>query len=224
MNPAGWNILEPSPFHIMHKHALALQSVMEGLIEIFKYKNLNDEKKRLQSYENVIYYERHADTLKKHLRKFLTDDVFLPVSHRDLLDVILLQDAIANKIKDIAGLFFSRDMYILEVWEDTWQVFLDTLELSVRLVVQLNEDLVHMLEAGFHSRMQQVLFDTVEQLDKCESDHDQLLVILRRQLYACEKDMAPIDVWFYYQFLERMGTVTDIARRLGFQLVTLVTR
>ena len=224
MNPMGWNILEPSPFHLLQKHALAVQSVMEGLIEIFKYKMLSNESLTLKAYQDAVEHEHKADILKRKLRTFLNENVFLPVSRRDLLEVILLQDSIANKIKDVAGLFFSRNMKVLPVWVGTWETFVQTLELSVRLVVQLNEDLVHMLEAGFHSRMQQVLLDTVEQLDVCESEHDDLLVVLRRSLYEVEKDMSPIDVWFYYQLLERMGHVTDIARRLGFQLVTLVTR
>lgn len=222
--PNGFSILAPSPFHILHKHALNVEKVMQHLIKLFRERQLHNEDQARAAYDAVILYENKADIIKRKLRKLLNQKILIPVDRHDLVNIILLQDSIANKIKDISGLFFLRHMIVIEAWHSSWDDFVKILEKSVQIIVQLNIDLIDMLEAGFHSRMLDVMHAHVAHLDDCEHDHDALLITLRNTLYNCEKDMPTIDVWFYYQLLDRMGDVTNIARRLGFQLIALVSQ
>ena len=47
--------------------------------------------------------ENKADKLKKKLRMNLPSTFMMPFSRRDLLDVLLIQDSIANITKDLSG-------------------------------------------------------------------------------------------------------------------------
>lgn len=219
-----WSLLEECPFQMLLKHALCVQEAMVHLSLLFEHRKNKDEKAAAAALESVSSHEHQADLIKRNIRKLLNEKIFIPVSRRDLLDVLLLQDSVANEIEDISGLFFARDMNVLDVWDDVWGEFVSTMTRSVALMVQLNEDLSHIIEAGFQSRMQKVMMETVSNLDDCEHEHDEILKDMRKKLYAIEDSMKTIDIWFYYQLLDRMGNVTDLARRLGFQLNTLVTR
>ena len=54
--------------------------------------------------------EHEADRLKADLRVRLPSTLLMPVDRGDLLDLITMQDKIANRAKDIAGLMASRRM------------------------------------------------------------------------------------------------------------------
>lgn len=224
MSTVVWSVLKECPFQMLHQHALCVQEAMNNLCLLFEYGKQREPDLSCAALSKVHEQEQQADQIKQSIRKLLNERIYIPVNRRDLLDVLFLQDSIANQIEDISGLFYARQMEILTVWEDVWDQFLATMVRAVQLVVQINEDLSHIIEAGFHSRMQTILLETVVSLDECEHLHDQFLKEMRLKLYDVEATLKPIDVWFYYQFLDRMGNVTDLARRLGFQLISLVTR
>lgn len=45
--------------------------------------------------------EHEADDMKHVLRHHLPKGLFMPVDRRDLLDVLMMQDAVINQAKDI---------------------------------------------------------------------------------------------------------------------------
>lgn len=221
MSIGVWNVLQECPFQRMKQHALYLKEATSMLALLLKYKDKNDKQYVMQQ---ITQQEKHADFIKMNIRSLLNEQIFMPVSRRDLLDLLLIQDAIINKIEDIAGLFFARNMEILDIWNDTWQEFVNIIENTGDCIVELNKDIAHTIDAGFQSRMRRILLETVKKLDEYEHKHDELLKIMRKSLYQVEESLKTIDVWFYYQLLERMGDITNYARRLGFQAITMVTR
>ena len=72
-----------------------------------------DEVARLQQIVSTL--EKEVDVLKKELRLNLPKGLFMPVSRQDLLEVLLMQDKIANKAKDIAGTIVGRRMVLSEI-------------------------------------------------------------------------------------------------------------
>jgi uncharacterized protein len=56
----------------------------------------------------IATLEREADRLKKELRLQLPKGMMLAMSRRDVLEVLTVQDRIANTAKDIAGLILGR--------------------------------------------------------------------------------------------------------------------
>jgi predicted phosphate transport protein (TIGR00153 family) len=57
---------------------------------------------------NIGTQEGEADILKKKLRLSLPSTFLMPFSRRDLLDLLLMQDSIANITKDVSGLMLNR--------------------------------------------------------------------------------------------------------------------
>jgi predicted phosphate transport protein (TIGR00153 family) len=73
--------------------------------------------------------EQKADVLKKKLRMNLPSTFMMPFSRRDLLDVLLIQDSIANITKDLAGLMMSRKMVFPKEFA---QDFIDLSKLCIK--------------------------------------------------------------------------------------------
>ena len=62
--------------------------------------------------ERIFTKEQEADDLEHQLRAHLPKSLFMPVDRRDLLDLLNIQDAIADTAQDIAGLMVERDMSV----------------------------------------------------------------------------------------------------------------
>lgn len=64
----------------------------------------------------------------------------------------------------------------------------------------------------------------IVELDKIEEDTDDLQIKIRRQLFAIENDMNPIDVMFLYKIIEWVGDLADLAERVGSRLELMLAR
>ena len=99
-----------SPVRPLQTHMASVQDCIAELVPFFKAVIKEDWKKAKDQQKRIAKLEREADKLKRKLRLHLPKSLFMPVSRRDLLEVLTVQDKIANKAKDIAGLIIGRKM------------------------------------------------------------------------------------------------------------------
>lgn len=173
---------------------------------------------------SVTKLEHEADKLKKSLRLSLPKGLFLPVSRRDLLDMLTMQDNIANKSKDIAGLMLGRQMVLPESMAP---LFLTFVKRSVDAIAQADtviNELDELLETGFRGKEVQVVEKMIKTLNQIESDTDEIQIKIRAELFKIEKDMPPIDVMFIYRIIEWVGELADLAQRVGSRLQLMLAK
>ncbi len=96
--------------------------------------------------------ESEADILKKKLRLSLPSTFIMPFSSRGLLDLLLIQDSIANITKYVSGLMINRKMTMPdEIFDDVIEltkVCIKTSPMALKAVNELDE----LLETAFGSR------------------------------------------------------------------------
>ena len=96
-----------SPFKPLQEHVRVVVTCANEVLPLFqavKDNNLeNVEKVRTRIYA----LENEADTIKNELRTHLPKSMFMPVDRRDLLEILDLQDSIADTAQDIAGIYHA---------------------------------------------------------------------------------------------------------------------
>lgn len=162
--------------------------------------------------------EREADKLKKHLRLHLPKSLFMPMSRRDVLEVLTMQDKIANKAKDIAGLITGRHMVIPETIGADVTLFIDRSLAAARQASKAINELDELVETGFRGNEVDIVQSMIKELNEIESETDKIQVQIRTKLFKQEKDLPPIDVMFLYKVLEWIGDLGDISQRVGSRL------
>ena len=83
---------------------------VEEVPGLFKALAAQDQAEVEQIKERIFELEEQADVVKNQLREHLPRSLFMPVDRRDLLDVLDMQDSIADVAQDIAGLLVERPM------------------------------------------------------------------------------------------------------------------
>ena len=104
------NLFGTSPVRPLQKHMAKVVECVSQLAPLFDAVIANDPAAVDRIQERIVALEHDADDLKHDLRLHLPRSLFLPVERRDLLEVLTMQDNIANRAKDIAGIIRGRRM------------------------------------------------------------------------------------------------------------------
>lgn len=177
-----------------------------------------------EQQQEVIRYEHEADDLKKDIRSHLPKSLFLPVSRSDLLEMLTIQDKIANKAKDIAGLVLGRKMHIPLAIANEYTHLLSSSLGAAELAHAAISELDELLESGFRGEEVLVVEDMISKLDQKEHENDELQGIVRQILFSIESELSPVDVVFLYKMLEWTGDIADSAHQVGSILQLLLAK
>ena len=213
-----------SPVRPLQKHMASVQDCIVELPEFFKAVINEDWKEATKQQKKISKLEHDADDLKKSLRLHLPKSLFLPVSRRDLLEVLTMQDNIANKTKDIAGLILGRKMVFPDGIGDKFIEFVERcIDASAQAQKAINE-LDELVETGFGGAEIKVVGAMLKKLDKIENDTDKIQVAIRSTLFKIERDLPPIDVMFLYKIIDWTGELADISQKVGSRLQLMLAR
>ena len=148
----------------------------------------------------------------------------MPVSRRDILEVLTSQDKIANKAKDIAGVITGRQMQIPDPISGNFLAYLDRcIDAAVQAQVAINE-LDELVETGFRGGEVALVHSMIRKLDEIESDTDKIQVKVRAELFKRETELPPIEVMFLYRVIDWIGDLADLSQRVGSRLELMLAR
>lgn len=213
-----------SPFKPVQKHMAVVAECVAEVPTLFEALIVSD-KAAIEKSKDVIFAKEHeADAIKNDLRAHLPKSMFMPVDRRDLLELLGMQDSIADTAQDIAGLLVERDMQVPAGMAD------DLRQLVARCVDAVNQagvviaELDELVETGFGGREAETVTGMIEKLNLIEDDTDKLGMALSRALFAQEDSLKPVAVIFWYELIQWIGDLADYAEKVGDRLRLLIAR
>lgn len=213
-----------SPFQPLLAHIVKTSECANQLLPFFDAALGGDWDEARKHREAITHLEHEADELKTQLRLNLPNTMFLPVSRSDLLELISVQDKIANKARDITGIMLGRNMIIPEPLAEPMRDYLRTAVETVEQARKALEELEDLLESGFGRNVSDVMHELIKELHDLEHQADGQQVDIRRQLFQLEGELPPVDVIFLYKIIEWIGELSDRAERVGSRLQILTAR
>ena len=174
-------------------------------------------------YRNAIEtLEHEADNLKKEIRMQLPKSLFMPVPRQDLLELLLVQDKIANRTKDISGLVMGRELQIPAPIAEEFLTFVNRNVDAAKQARKSVRELDELFTAGFRGAEVSLVELLIEELDRIETETDDLEASLRASLFKIEDSLDPVTAVFLYQVIELTGEIADMAERVGRRLELLL--
>ena len=217
-------IFGDSPVTPLQKHIDKVVDCVEELIPYFEAVYANDWDKASKVQARLGEFENDADNIKNELRMHLPSTLFMPVDRRDVLEVLDLQDSIANRAKDISGLTLGRKMSIPEALHESYMNFLKRcIDATRQAKVAINE-LDELVITGFRGDEADRVKAMIEELHVIEDDTDDIQIALRAQLYEIESSLPPVDVMFIYEIIKWTGDLADTAQSTGNRLQLMLAK
>jgi predicted phosphate transport protein (TIGR00153 family) len=217
------NIFGSSPVLPLENHVNIAYKATRKLGEFFAATIAGDWDKAAGLREEITALEHEADDLKKEIRQHLPKSLFMPVPREDLLELLLVQDRMANIAKDISGLVLGRKMVIPDTISARFIEFvqrnIDAAKQARKSVRELDE----LFASGFRGAEAKLVESLVNELDAIETDTDDRQAELRWALFEVERNYDPVDVMFLYKVIEMTGEIADMAERVGRRLELLLS-
>lgn len=222
-NPLS-NMFGQSPIKPMEQHMAVAVNTARHLQAFFDAVVANDWDSAETVQKEIGVLENEADALKKELRLHLPKSLFLPVPRSDLLELLTMQDKIANRAKDIAGIMLGRKMAIPAGMVDTMQSFVASAIATAEQALVAIDELHDLLESGFSGRELKIVENLIEELDALEKKSDGIEITTRSNLFKLEADLPPVDVMFLYKVIDWVGDLADCSQAVGSRLQLLLAR
>ena len=217
------NIFGSSPVRPLEKHIGIAFSCAKQLNGFFAAAIKGDWEKAAVFRGEIERLEHEADDLKKEIRLGLPKSLFMPVPREDLLELLLVQDKIANRTKDVSGIVLGRKLPIPADIADQFLEFVDRNVDAAKQARKSVRELDELFTAGFRGAEVELVTALIDKLDQIETDTDDKQAALRAAVYAIEETLNPIDAVFLYQVIELTGEIADMAERVGRRLELLLS-
>ncbi len=217
------NIFGASPVQPLENHIRVACDCAQRLGDFVAAVLVDDWSTASEHHAEIVRLERAADDLKKEIRTNLPRSFFMPVPRQDLLDLVLVQDRIANRALHVADLMLTRKMTVPSELRASFQAFLksnlDAAEQASTSIHELDE----LYTTAFRGAEAQLVSGLLDELDKTQFEIDARAATVRKELFALEDSLSPVDVMFLYKVIELTGDIGAMSERVGRRLEILLS-
>jgi predicted phosphate transport protein (TIGR00153 family) len=173
------NMFGRSPIGPLEEHMSKVTACVKRLGPFFDAVFAQDWIAVAKLQKEIVHLENEADDMKRDLRLHLPKGLFMPVSRSDLLELLSVQDRLANKAKDIAGIVLGRKMVLPK---PIATLFLEFMQRCIEASQQANtaiHELDELLETSFSGNEIKLVEGMIAKLADIERDTDQMQIQLK---------------------------------------------
>jgi predicted phosphate transport protein (TIGR00153 family) len=205
----------------MQQHMKAAVACAREVLPLFEAMAAGDMAQVKVRRAEIERLEHEADDIKNEIRSHLPKRLLMAVERRDMLEILDAQDSIADVAQDIAGLADQRAMTVPEPLREP------VLELVRRVLAACDQadrivnELDELVQTGFSGREVGRVEEMIGELNRIESDTDELAERITRQLFALEDELG-VGTVFWYQMIGWIADLADYAEKVGNRLRLLI--
>ena len=213
-----------SPFTPLQEHlrvVLSCANQVPGLMKVYFEK----DKAGLEEIRKKIFeLENQADKIKNELRSHLPKSIFMAVDRRDLLDILDMQDSIADVAQDIAGMLVVRELECPQPMQEPLMALVERSVDACNRLGEIMEEFDSLVEHGFRGPESETVLMMIDDLNKIETDTDEKGMHFTKQLFAHEQEMRPVSVILWLRLGRLIGDLANFAERTGNRHRLLIAR
>ena len=216
------SIFAKSPFKPLRDHMDKVVESVVPLNDFFEALFQEDYSKVEKIQQQVIQAEKEADSIKNEVRNHLPRNIFMPINRRDLLEMLDMQDSIADVAQDIVILLNIRRMNLTKELSQDVIHFVKKSQDVCYLARGLTQEFGDVIESGFGRHEIKKLLEMIDNVSIAETEADNLEDALVHRLYEVEEKMNSVDAVFWYKIFELIGDIADFSKKTGNRLRLMI--
>ncbi|MGB1138846.1 MAG: TIGR00153 family protein [Luminiphilus sp.] len=223
VKPAISDVISNSPLALLERHAGVCVDCVERLPLYFAEAQANRWGRASDVREEICRFEGLADELKQDVRSNLPRGLWMSVSRADLLELVRVQDKMANGVKEVSGISLGRQLAFPAAMTSEVADFIDVVVQVSRVVVKIIGATRELSRSAFGTRQTNVILDFVSQVEADERRSDEMQATLRARLREYEAELSAVDAIFLYQLLAAIGDIADNAEKVAHRAQIIAT-
>jgi hypothetical protein len=150
--------------------------------------------------------------------------MFMPVDRRDLLEILDLQDSIADAAQDIAGMMVVRELTLPDPMRRPLMGLTRRCVDACNQLAKIMEELDELVETGFRGPESDKVMEMITELSRIESDTDVRAIELMRALFMHEEQLGAVSTIMWDRVIHWVGDLANYAERAGNRHRLLIAR
>ena len=211
-----------SPFAPLQKHMQDVNECVKKVKEIFEALEENDSKSVTRISGEISKLEAIADTTKNELRNHLPGGLFMPVSKAALLEILSLQDDIADDCEDIGILLTLKDLTLKDIFKDDFKNFLNKNFETYELIKEIIDEFDNLLETSFTGREAEKVRSMVSNVALKEHETDLTQRKLLKNLFSNEDQFTHAEFQLWLLILREIRTLSNTSEKLAHRIRNLL--
>jgi hypothetical protein len=211
-----------SPFAPLQKHMQDVNECVKKVKEIFEALEENDSKSVSRISIEISKLEAIADTTKNELRNHLPGGLFMPVSKAALLEILSLQDDIADDCEDIGILLTLKDLTLKDIFKEDFKIFLNKNLETYELIKEIIDEFDNLLETSFTGREAEKVRSMVSNVALKEHETDLTQRKLLKNLFSNEDQFTHAEFQLWLLILREIRTLSNTSEKLAHRIRNLL--
>jgi uncharacterized protein len=204
-----------SPFAPLQSHMDSVALCVHLLPDIFAALEQKDYQRLEQLAIEVSKLEHDADLIKNDIRNHLPKSLFLPIDRGNLLEILSIQDQIADKVEDVAVLVTLKPLELLPIFKEEFTLFLkkniDTFDEAKLIIKELHE----LVESSFGGIEAEKVRSMVDEVAFREHEVDLLQRKLLKSLFKAEDQLNYITFHQWQRLFESVASISNLSENLA---------
>ncbi|MFQ5964005.1 MAG: TIGR00153 family protein [Candidatus Scalinduaceae bacterium] len=211
-----------SPFAPLQKHMEDVNECVNKVKEIFAALEKNDSDSISRIAKELSKLEAKADTTKHELRNHLPSSLFMPISKGALLEILSLQDDIADDCEDIGILLTLKKLTLKEEFKDDFKNFLKKNLETYELIKIIIEEFDNLLETSFTGSEAEKVKSMVNKVALKEHETDLSQRQLLKNIFSNEEHFSHGEFQLWLSILREIRTLSNTSEKLAHRIRNLL--
>jgi hypothetical protein len=209
-----------SPFVSLNAHMDAVSHCVHLLPSIYEALLKGDFTLLEELGAKVSILEHDADLIKNDIRNNLPKGLFLPIDRQSLLNMLSLQDSIADRVEDVGVLLSLKKLELLPIFKEEFKLFLDknieTFD-QVHLIIREFHELV---ESSFGGIEANKVCGMVDEVAYKEHEVDILQRVLLKKLFEAEDQLTYVTFFLWQRLFQSIASISNLSENLAYKIRT----
>jgi uncharacterized protein len=212
-----------SPFVPLQLHLDKISDCVEAAVALLEKIRLGDVSNVDEEARAISKLEHKADLVKNDIRNNLPRGLFMAIDRGQLLEILSLQDSIADKGEDIAVLMSIRPVKVLESLSEPLGKYINGNLKAFHKLKEVMRELDVLIESGFGGTEANRVNNMIEGVAIAEHECDIMQRELMKNVLDHETELSVGDFFVWQRLLHEIAGISNYSEKLANRVRMLLT-
>lgn len=212
------NLFGRSPFMPLQLHMEKVNNCIHMLPELFDALERQDYDEVQRISDKISKMEHEADLAKNDIRNHLPKGLFLAIDRSHLLEILSLQDSIADAAEDVAVLVTLKPIVMLDRFREDFHEFLHKNIAAYDGAHLIIKEIHELLESSFGGAEAEKVRGMVDEVAFREHEVDLIQRKLLKRLFGAETEMTYTTFDLWQRIFESLAAISNLSENLAHRI------
>lgn len=167
----------------------------------------------------VSQLEHQADQIKDDIRSRLLKRVFMPIDRSEVLEILSLQDSLADTAEDICKVLTLKELPMPDDLKQDFDQFVEHNLQAFNIVASVIKQLDELIESGFGGVEAERIRGLAKDAAFAEHQADLIQLQLLKKIYARDGDMTVGEFHLWMRLTRLLSQVSNVSENLANRIL-----